>query len=181
MKTVLTKIVDGYEIITGFDRAFIDPVETAQIAEQKLNKSPIMIKIDQALQELNSTDRDKPKFQELYANFQRLLKEMEQNRQQLIKDNIVYFEPKQGEEIISEEKADTLKAKFADLENAQLTKDGKIIPDYREHQYWIKGDKWQEKRIKKLGEKIPSNGIHPDDLKESQKDEIGQELFYHPL
>ena len=175
MKTLITEIIDGYEVIKGFDRPVVDPVETRKNTEIILNQSPLIEQIDAALVEINAAGPDAENIQTLLANFKQLLLELEAQKKAIFEANLVYFEPKGGEVLVEDTEAATLKAQFDDLEDQALLRDGSVIHDKRNREYWQKGDVWELKKIETLGENVPADGIADPDLTEIQRDEIAQE------
>lgn len=79
----------------------------------------------------------------------------------------VYFEPKAGEELISDEEAETLKASLEALpEKIFLLKAGGQIIDRRREVYFFQetGRKWTEAAVEKLGEELPATAVFQSEM-----------------
>jgi hypothetical protein len=132
MKTVLVEKVDGLEIVTGFSKAVIDPVATAQVlVGKKVEAGKVGDRID-----LNNSK------EEYLAN-------------------AVYFEPRPGEEILEDKEAEKLITVFRELKkNKRLLRNGETISYLVGVQYWHKENgKWRDGVIEKIGDEIPRGAI----------------------
>jgi hypothetical protein len=79
-----------------------------------------------------------------------------------------------GRKLISEDEYAVHKAKFEALKKHQcLTETLKIIPDFRNVEYWQKqGDRWGKTKIVCLGETVPTDAVVADSLTAPQREEI---------
>jgi len=212
MKTILTKKIDGYDIITGFGTPVIDPFATREIVWPKLFESAetkAIISKKTEIDELNKMLKDDEKSEHLalmngvLLNGNKLeiekakddhkrhkimieerIKELiplnnayEEKRKALMIEHAVYFQPKAGEEIITDEKAAELSKKIMALgENEKLSAGGKTIPDYRGKVYFLKGSTgWTEQKIDMLGVVPEKGAILQSDLTPEQIGEISEQ------
>lgn len=194
MKTAFIKEIDGYEIITGFDNAAIDKEATKKIVNEKLEKIDATIKFieeksrhDKLYQELIKENRkpnnaEKVKtietaFHESESKMNNHLSEMTREKQRLTAENLVYFEPKRGEILLDDEIAPYLQKKFEQLDDeSALTKDGKVIPNFKGTEYWTNKGGWKRGIIEKIGEPFPEGGILAADITPEQGAEIADQL-----
>jgi hypothetical protein len=142
MKTVLYEKADGLEIVTGFSKAVIDPVATAQaLMKKKVETSKVGDRIDLS------------------------------NSKEEYLENAVYFEPRPGEEILENEEAGKLIAAFGNLEkNERLLRSGEIISCMVGVRYWYKENgKWHAGVIGKIGEEIPQGATVEPTATEKQE------------
>lgn len=183
MKTILTKKIDGYDIIIGFGSPGIEPIETGRKANGLLEKQPEVKACFEKAEELKKLWKarldsiriarqafkkgDKKKHAEAMYNIEmrdeqikviseemkELAKKREAKRVELWNENLVYFEPKPGEKIITEDEYLEIGKKLIDAtaNNCVLSIDGKEIIDCRGVKYIKKGEIVE---IKSLGEKI---------------------------
>jgi hypothetical protein len=97
----------------------------------------------------------------------------ERARARIVTENAAYFGPPQGEDLITDEQAAELRAKYeARGANRQLLLTGDYIADFRGREYWIKGARWERRLIQALGELPPAGGIPPEALTDEQRQEI---------
>lgn len=94
-------------------------------------------------------------------------------RLKLLGEKVVYFKPKAGEELVSDEKADSIQKDL--IEIAQKSngkdlwiKDGELIEDKRGEEYFYqKIDRsWKTEKVKVLGEDLPGDAIFKSNLTE---------------
>lgn len=207
MKTILTKEIDGHDIIIGFSRPSIDPVATREVVEPLLYETPEVKQIGQIDKEIGDirklarasrdsykiayANRDKKmieaheddikryrimveeKLTELYP----LKKQLEIKKREFTISKAVYFEPKKGENIISDEIADELCLKTNALDKGQkLNTEGFIVPDYRGKIYHLKGpDGWSVQKIETLGEIPESGAVEASKMTANQRSEITEQ------
>jgi hypothetical protein len=60
-------------------------------------------------------------------------------------------------------------------DHKKLLSTGETIDDWRNTEYWVKGQTWTKQKIETLGETLPADGILEEDLTESQRKEIAEE------
>lgn len=208
MKTITTQKIDGYDIITGVHDAYglIDPVQTRKAVMDKIDKTDefkalenvrkqMQVYANQAVQAKRNaatakTEQDKTNFWNEYKQRAQQIKDMEpelkikfdavqKKQRNMIKENAVYFKPKEGEIFIDENKAsNAIDAMKTAIQNGQVVdKDLNLIDDNRGKIFWAKIDtEWKKDQINELGKK-PKNGyIEEKNLTPEQKTEIGEQL-----
>ena len=83
----------------------------------------------------------------------------------IFSENLTYFEPATGEEIITDEKYNEYQGILANLTDHQkLCKDCSVIPDYRGVEYWLKDEGWTKNVIEKINIPLPGIAVLPVDL-----------------
>ena len=90
-------------------------------------------------------------------------------RQKLLGEKAVYFEPKAGEELVSDEEADQIRARLKALpKKTLLTRDDDIIEDRRGEEYFesTADGSWKQKKVEKLNQTLPEDAIFQVDLTE---------------
>jgi len=207
MKTILTKKIDGFDIITGFGTPVIDPFATREIvgpvlfetAETKAiiskNKEVEEIKkmVKNAIESAqlairNGDKKGVDKYNEDYKRHNIMIDEKmaeliplktayEEKRKSLMVENAIYFEPKAGENVITDEKAVELSKKIMALgENEKISKDGRLIADYRSKVFYLKtAAGWTEQKIDALSVTPEKGSILQEDLTPEQQAEISEE------
>ena len=177
MKTVITKEVDGHQIITGFDKQVFDPMATKEkvskileadetflimaqeikgLTEKQVNEYKEYwekVKKNPALREKASYDLFIASQQEIQNRLIEVYKKVAEYKEKITKKNAVYFEPKKDEIPITDEKYDSLVAKVAVSKRHQhITIDGNIVEDYRGMDYYIPdGGDWKKETKSTLG------------------------------
>jgi hypothetical protein len=196
MHTVVTKKVDGIEIIVGIDRLIVDPEETKKkinpiLAESEeiktlaLLRENIAIKTSQ-LKRVASGAAKMPvsdlvalqdEIKDLTASTKTAHDLAEKKRRELIHDNKVYFAPSENEKIVSEDEAEEIKQKINSLgKRHYLTADKKVVHDLRGHKYHVKIDgNWKIYKIDRLGEETPAGAKASGDLTDKDREEISEQ------
>lgn len=91
-------------------------------------------------------------------------------RQKLLIEKAVYFEPKTGEELVSDDdKAEQIRARLKALpKKTALTRDDNIIEDRRGDEYFEQtaDGNWTQKKVEKLNQTLPEDAIFKADLTE---------------
>jgi hypothetical protein len=206
MRTKITQNIDGYDIIIGIGEAQIDGVATMPIVENALRetveykaveakKQELSVLINQTAQAMKNardskTQSEKNKYVAEYQQNQELQKGIEselktlisplhQKQHELILKHAVYFQPKEGETVISKDEADI-------IENAMITATNndcyvdinlKQICDNRGKTAWSKsGGKWVKRDITVLGDDLKAGEILQNNLSEIQQSEISIQL-----
>jgi len=178
MKTIITQMIDGYNIITGFDQPVIDPeatkveagkkdiTEQAKKVEKKANEINAIYKvvndlITQYEQHKKNGDINKAakvdyeiqlkniQIEILNDEMKVLLKEKKIADKKIWNESIVYFEPRQGEICITDELASELGKKIIDNPGCKVDVDGNLIVNKIGVKY-IKDGKIL--KVEKLGE-----------------------------
>jgi len=116
------------------------------------------------------------------AKVQTQARKASEKRQALFKEHAVYFTPRAGEEIITDEDGDTIKTELDGLpENSVLARDAQgaleTVSDFRGKDYWFyTDDTWTKSKITALGEEPPAEALFPEDLTADDKLEISEQL-----
>lgn len=195
-KTVLTSNIDDEVIVVGFDRAVINPIATyekvinelKQTEEHENYVSRTMVIAQKTKEHIlllgKRTKTDEAKAEKEIAlealsneisSLQEMLKEdfitLNEKSKELHENHLVYFEPKIGEEIIEDE---TLIDTFESLQDDEALKiDGTIIPNHKGKIYFEKENgAWFERKVKKIGETIPSNAKLPESMTDADYEEL---------
>jgi hypothetical protein len=139
MKTILTKKIDGYTIVTGVDKPVVDPVGTAKAVVDYVAKD-----IEKA-----EKDGDLEKIRELMTITPERFRQHE-----------IYFEPKPGEKIISDKKATEILELIKNKQkNSVVAMEGdnlKLVPNNIGAKFWVRANgKWSHQTIKAIGAEIP--------------------------
>lgn len=185
-RTVVTKQIDDFEIVIGFDKALIDPMATKNKVLSILKEGTELKEIENTYQEIqqlqeNIVESQTAQNQSLRDTLQlkidklsELQKVYNEKVANLFVSELVYFEPKKGETIIDSVEYGMFIEKFENLKvNNKLTRKGKIVEDYRGLVFWQLIDKkWQRERITKLNEKIPDNAVLESELTDEIRFEI---------
>lgn len=85
-----------------------------------------------------------------------------QKRAQILKQKAVYFTPRHGEDIISDEEVAPILEQFEALPpKTFLTTEGKEIKDQRRQQFFYQDESglWQSLKVEKLGQELPEGAI----------------------
>ena len=204
MKTIAKVEIDGYKIITNiFDAGgLIDNEATKKIVAKEILKTDVWKSIDDIKKQMQvyanqamdarkglksaKTDTEKRKFQETYSFRYAQMKELEKDlsplanqlkdvRRDLINKHAIYFETVSGDEVVDDEKAETVKKLMieATSENKVLTDDLKKIINNKGKVYYKKnGSEWVKSEINKLGVEPHEGSILESELSEKQLNEI---------
>jgi len=194
MKTVLTKEIDGLEIVIGFDEAVIDKEATKTKVKEILDKYNETIAFIEEKGRYETLFKDlirESKKQNNSEKIQNLNKQLEQSQQNMIDkihsiarererilpENLIYFEPKPGEFLIDDTEAEGLIQKYKLLDDETLlTRDGKIKPNHKDREYWTKNGKWKCTVIDKIGIDRPEKSITMSEADPEQRAEIGEAI-----
>lgn len=189
-KTVLYKKIDGHEIITGFDRPTVDPVETNKIVSEAIKDTPEWQAAE--AKKAENTDaykaiiearknRDDAAYGFAIATMsvrQDELKPMARDLAAKIIDlrrsEAVYFTPRAGEVIKTESEAKALsEAIQGRAEGTMIALDGSTVEDNRGSVYFRKsGGKWGRTELVRLGDKVPGDAVLEADVTNTQRGEI---------
>ena len=189
MKTRITQNIDGYDIIIGIGEAQIDGVATLPIVNEALKltdeyksveakKQELSVVLNQAASAMKNardskTQSDKNKFVAEYqqnlekskaveSELKELIEPLQEKQKELILKHAIYFQPKEGETIITPEEAEIIEQAMneATLKNCYLDVNMKQLCDNRGKTAWIKsGGKWSSREISKIGDEIKSGEI----------------------
>jgi hypothetical protein len=189
LKTRITQNIDGYDIIIGIGEAQIDGVATMPIVETALRETAEYKSVEAKKQELSvvlnqaasamknardsKTQSDKNKFVAEYqqnlekskaveSELKELIEPLQEKQKELILKHAIYFQPKEGETIITPEEAEIIEQAMneATLKNCYLDVNMKQLCDNRGKTAWIKsGGKWSKREITKIGDEIKPGEI----------------------
>lgn len=206
MRTKITQNIDGYDIIIGIGEAQIDGVATIPIVNEALKltneyksveakKQELSVLINMTAQAMKNardskTQSDKNKYVTEYqqnlekqklveADLKLLVSPLQIKQQELVLKHAVYFTPKEGESIITDDEAVKIETAMneATVKNMWIDKDLKEICDYRAQTAWSKfNGKWQKREITKLGESLNVSEKLQKDLTEKDQVEISEQL-----
>jgi len=145
MKTITFVEIENYQIIVGIENAASDPEETRATVEAIIAKNPDI---------LNKKTRDK-----------------------LLEENKVPARLGDGQKNVDDEEGERLKCIFDNLKSYERLKlSGEAILDQRNTEYWIKQtNTWNKQIIERIGETFPQNAVLPENLSESQQQEIAEQ------
>lgn len=197
MKTRIIQNIDGYDIIIGIGEAQIDGVATMPIVETALRetaeyksveakKQELSVVLNGAAQALKNARNSKTqsekngyvteyqqsleKSKAIESELKELIAPLQAKQQELILKHAVYFQPKQGEFIITPEEAELIENAMitANLHNNFLDVNMQEICDNRGKTAWLKSSgKWSKREITKIG----------DELKPGEITEINDEII----
>lgn len=189
MRTKITQNIDGYDIIIGIGEAQIDGVATMPIVENAIRetaeyksveakKQELSVILNSAAQALKNARNSKTqsekngyvteyqsaleKSKAIENELKELIAPLQAKQQELILKHAVYFQPKQGESIITPEEATVIENAMitANLHNNFLDVNMQEICDNRGKTAWLKKDgKWSKREITKIGDEIKAGEI----------------------
>ena len=100
-------------------------------------------------------------------------------RRAIIENAEIFFTPKTGEEIITDEEAALQQSRLDALpEKSCLTKTGEIITDQRGEQFWYQDEytmEWTQSSIIALGEELPATGVLQTEMTDALRTEIAEQ------
>jgi len=183
-----TKEIDGFEIITAFSSATIDPVATQKgvkpmiakhkqvpaIEGKKRSSNDLQQKIGVINREATILWHDKTDIQKIADELIVLNGEVREDEKQLLRDNPVFFECNAGEYRFDAETTSELMSKFlAKSDTEQIDIEGETVADYRGKLFHLLvNGKWEKQTISKLAELPGEIEISDCDLSDEQLAEI---------
>ncbi|MHC4647791.1 MAG: hypothetical protein ACYTBJ_20200 [Planctomycetota bacterium] len=192
MKTVRFEIIDGVQVVTGFDQLQKDPVETkrsVQAAMRETDEHQAMADVEHRLQaeyERLRTELKKqypkstgygvklesPELTALWAEHDIVRDAFVKRLDKCIDANAVYFELRAGECTVDDR--DALQAKFKALgPHERLAVDGQTLVDFRGVDYYQQGTEgWKQYCWDKFGEPLPEGAVQPSDMTEAQRNDV---------
>jgi len=206
MKTKITQKIDDYQIIIGIGMAQIDPVKSNPIAieflkqtaeykaveDKKKELQPLAIKSQQAFKnaKVSKTVSEKNSFVKEYQQANEQIKDIEKQlkelftpltikQSELILKHAVYFQPREGEFIMSDSESVEVETAMQQATQAGFLLDITLnqICDYRGLTAWKKtAGKWSSRLITKIGDDLKSGEILAADLTAAQLSEINTQL-----
>jgi hypothetical protein len=194
MRTLITEQIDGYTIVLGVDRPTVDAVTTRQKIDEKIADDPLILEIIEKQKQAVLLAKEWGRCQKkrrLAAKSQTLEEQynatcleigalhdkVDAKRFEMMQAEPIYFEPKLGELMVSDEVGADHLAKFPVPHGKKLVMYGDYVTDLRGQKYWIKTDgHWEHLEIEKLGEEIPDGGLTVDEMTDETRIDIGQQL-----
>jgi len=142
MKTITFVEIENHQIITNIDNASPDPEETNTIVEAIIAKNPDILS--------------------------------QKKREELLTENVVFARIDQSQKNVDDAVGEKLKCILGNLgTHEKLLLSGDIIADCRDMEYYVKQeDVWNKQKIERMGETLPLNAVLPDDLSQTQQQEI---------
>lgn len=176
MKTVITKEVDGFKVVVGFDKRLLDLVGTKKkmkdqierTDEFKIYKRLTIKRANLELQILKKESRGidatltRSELLGLEKEWSKSKKDMQDKTISARKKSGTYFQPKNGEHVISEEEYQEYVGlcETAKENNSLVTYEKKIIPNKKGKSYFVKNaNKITEHKIEKVGVDIPEGAL----------------------
>ena len=146
MYTINTGQIDNYCIITSINVAAPDPEKTQKQVEAITKSFPEV---------LNKKTQD-----------------------ELLNENIVFSRPGSGQKNVDDTEGKKLYDLFANLgRHERLQISGDAIAGWIGAECWIKqSDIWVKKKIELLGETLPHGAVLPDELSQTQQQEIADQI-----
>jgi hypothetical protein len=204
-QTVITQNIDGIEVIRGFGKLAIDPIETRKVAgiaiqetdefkavkEKQYDRNESARKAGEEHTKMksakNKQDKDKAwraceTHRNMATGFEVEIKErlpaLKKKEKEIRLTQAVYFEPKLGEHAKSDAEIDALRDKLASVQGLGFVDlDGNILEDNRGAIYCTESDgKWLITKILSIGVKVPSSAILYGDLDADQKKEVDLQI-----
>lgn len=202
-KTLITRKLDGFDIITGFGSLSIDPMATRPVvaseikntdefkavksAQDKRNAACILANTagKKSKELLKTKPKDAEKFYRDRCNYLEMVKGHENEikgalpackakEKELRGSMAVYFEPKAGEVAVDDSVVAELKGKMAD---GLVDINGNIIPDNRGVVYATKrAGKWSVVKIETLNVSVPKNATIYADLDDMQRKAVDLQI-----
>ena len=196
MKTVITKEIDGCNVVVGFDTAVIDPVTTKNKVLELVKETPEYTSYQEKalsigekvkehillLRKRVKTKEDETFLSDLQTEIESLnseliesVKTVNSKMHEIHKDNLIYFNPKIGEDLLPDE---VVIEHFNNLkENELLLSNGEVVPNHKGKKYLVKVDgEWVEKKVKSIGENMPNNARLVSDLSDNEKADFADSI-----
>jgi hypothetical protein len=99
------------------------------------------------------------------------------SKEELYSENVVFARCGPSQRLVNDAEGDDFQTALDGLtDHEKLLSSGEKIPDWRNIEFWIKGQKWEKIKIEKLGEPVPQGGVLEEDLNNSQRDEIAADI-----
>lgn len=191
MKSIITKNIDGIEIVTGFGKVQIDPVKTQKKQRNLLANSPEFQAMQEAVEVIHNI---KPAIRKNNKSKMRWYNEMQAGREVLKSTHeavdefkkanfdscIIYMESRKSETRDGDRldgkkiNVDSITEKFKALKHGELLRtDGTAVKDQRKIEFWNKVDgRWNWFTATRLDQNIPAGSIMFLDLPDTDRAEI---------
>lgn len=198
MQTVITKKIDGIDIVSGFGKLSIDPMATRPVVTAEIQKTDEFKAVKSAQDKRNAALKmaggaaqlskkaknkdDKQKHWDERLNYleqangheneiKGFLPELKKRERELRQSQAVYFEPKAGEILKTDSEISNLKEKM--VGSVLVSLDGDIIPDNRGITHCTKkAGKWAVVEILTLNVSVPTGAVIYADLDEAGRKEV---------
>lgn len=200
-KTVITRKIDGLDIVIGFGELSIDPMATRPVVVAEIQNTDEFKAVKSAQDKRNAAVRmaggaaqlskkaknkaDKQKHWDNRLNYleqatgheneiKGLLPGLKQKQRELRQSQAIYFDPKAGEVVVGSDTATNLRGKMAD---GLVGLDGKMIPDCRGVVHCTKkAGKWSVAEIVTLNVSVPNGAVVYADLDDVQRGEVDLQI-----
>ena len=197
-QTVIIREIDGLQIVAGFGRRSIEPVQTRAVVDGliedtnefwaveakqaeckvKLAEAGTAFKIaaDARSESLQTAAMAiYAQGQEVVAELAELLPALKAKRQALMVEHAVYFDPAKYEHPQSDTQIEALRSKMGggrlvDLDGAEIEDNRGVVA------CTDLGGSWEVRRILTLGEKVPGGAILLDDLDVEQRVKVDLQI-----
>ncbi len=205
MHTVITRRIDGFDIITGFGERSIEPVKTKKLVAKEIKKTDEFKAVESKQDQMKAAlklaadsgkkskeAKNKAEKESHYAEkmvrlqqargyeneIKAMLPDLKKKQKSLTLELAVYFEPKAGEIVKTEAQMMSIRASVDRLNgNGYVTESGEIVEDNRGVVYCkLSGSKWTVRKIGVLGVSVPSGDILYDNLDADQKKAVDLQL-----
>jgi hypothetical protein len=94
----------------------------------------------------------------------------------LYAENVVFALCGPAQRAVEDQEGDVFQAALENLGgHEKLLSSGEPVDDWRNAEYWVKNQAWEKQKIEQLGEKVPANGVLPENLTAPQQREIHEE------
>lgn len=198
-KTVIYQTINGYDIVIGFDRPTVDPIETTMAVNKIIKDTPEYqaaaakkAEYAAAVRELSEIQKKYKKGAKVSSEDQNawntalgimtvrqdelvpLAQDLKDKTLALRREHAVYFEPRAGEIIKTAAEVDALVAKIKTSKpRTVIALDGTTVQDNRGRVFFRKsGGKWGRTHIVQLGVKVPTDAVLDQDVTDTQRNEI---------
>ncbi|MDR1803579.1 MAG: hypothetical protein LBQ94_08225 [Treponema sp.] len=145
MYTANISQIDNYHIITSINIATPDPEATQERVNAMIKSSPEILN--------------------------------KKTREELLEENISFSRAGSGQKNIDDTEGKKLYDLFVKLDpHEKLLISGDIIADWRDTEYWIKqSGVLEKKKIELIGEILPNEAVLPEELSQTQQQEIANQ------
>lgn len=187
MQVAITTTIDDIQVIIGFSKLTIDPIETnnkwiayckanniyADLAQLSKQVELILISMQKSDENI---EKKKSALEDLYKKCNEQSEIIKSIKKEFVEDNAVYFKPSKTDFVIDEDNVDLIR-KFNSLKPGSFLKtNGEIIVDTRGMQYFVDENGYISMHtIEKLDEKLPHNFVSV--LSEKQQERYDKQLF----
>jgi hypothetical protein len=204
-QTVITQEVDGIEVIRGFGKLAIDPIETRKVAAiaiqltteyksvaesqgarnesaRKAGEEHTKMKSAKNPQDKNKAWRAAETHRNMAISFEGEIKErlpeLKKKEKEIRLSQAVYFEPKLGEHAKSDAEIQALRGLIESVKGpGYVDLDGNILEDNRGVIYCMNdASGWKIERIQTIGVKVPASAVLYSALDEFDKKDVDLQI-----